>query len=111
MPELDHTLHQPPPPQPALPVPADVLLEQEIEQKRRFTGYGEKISTGCGVLDGLFDERDGNGKSKGNGRGSGVGGGVERGIVVGVSAGEGGEGLLVSQSFLEYCGIRRENLK
>jgi hypothetical protein len=38
------------------------------------------------------------------------GGGVERGIVVGVSAGEGGEGLLVSLSLLEFRDIRRESL-
>jgi len=71
-------------------------LEQEIGQKKRFTAFGERISTGCGVLDELFDSC-GNGKGKGTGMNMGVGGGgVERGIVVGISAGDEREGLLVS---------------
>lgn len=71
------------------PVSADVLLEREMRGRRRFTGRiggmereRERVSTGCGVLDGVF----------GVGR-AGGGSGVERGVVLGVSGGD--EAVLV----------------
>ncbi|EPE26415.1 hypothetical protein GLAREA_02328 [Glarea lozoyensis ATCC 20868] len=98
-------------PQPAIPITADLLLELELKQRERFGG--ERVSTGCGLLDGLFDGGVGGGGETGSMRGDeGDGGnktrddrnhgrGVERGIVLGVSAeGREGEGVLLSLSLL-----------
>lgn len=92
--ELDHsTLNAAPPPEPAKPMTADLLLNLEIQQRRRFAGPNQeklRVSTGCEILDELFDGGDATG-----------GRGMERGIVVGVSAeGREGEGILVSFLFL-----------
>ncbi|KAF4629267.1 hypothetical protein G7Y89_g8881 [Cudoniella acicularis] len=84
MPEIDHT--PPPPPEPARPITADRLLALEIEQRKRFGG--ERVGTGCEVLDELFGSASG-------------GDGLERGIVIGVSCeGREGEGVLISLHLL-----------
>ncbi|EHL01041.1 hypothetical protein M7I_3003 [Glarea lozoyensis 74030] len=96
-------------PQPAIPITADLLLELELKQRERFGG--ERVSTGCGLLDGLFDGGVGGGGETGSMRGDeGDGGnktrddrnhgrGVERGIVLGVSAeGREGEGVLLNST-------------
>jgi len=76
----------------------------------RFTrdGNGERVSTGCGVLDGVFSVRTR----------EGGGGGVERGVVLGVSGGD--EGVLVccisflpissSSPVLKFSAIERSSL-
>ena len=77
MPEVDHIVT--PPPEPAEPILASQLLELELKHRRRFSGRGERISTGCKEIDDYV-----------------LGGaGLERGIVVGIS-GESSEGRLVS---------------
>lgn len=81
MPEIDHSA-----PQPALPILASVLLQNEVKARRRFAGRGERISTGGPEID---DHVLG-------------GGGFERGIVVGIN-GVDDVGRLVSQR-LYYFG-------
>lgn len=66
---------------PAEPMLASSLLDAEERRRRRFAGKGERLSTGCTVVD---DAVLG-------------GGGLERGIVLGISA-EDLEGRLVSGS-------------
>lgn len=95
--ELDHSkLNAEPPPEPAKPMTADLLLDHEIQQRRRFAGPNQerrRVSTGCEILDELFDGGD----ATESGRG------MERGIVVGVSAeGRDGEGILVSLFFMRF---------
>ena len=77
MPEVDHTVT--PPLEPAKPILSSQLLELELKQRQRFSGRGERISTGCKEIDDYVLGGDG----------------LERGIVVGIS-GESSEGRLVS---------------
>jgi hypothetical protein len=76
-------------PQPAQPILASSLLEAEEKQRRRFSGWGERVRTGCAEIDEyvLGDARRG--------------GGFERGIVLGISAGD-ADGRLVRGSSLIY---------
>jgi hypothetical protein len=67
--------------EPAEPMLASSLLDAEERQRRRFAGKGERLSTGCTIVD---DAVLG-------------GGGLERGIVLGISADD-LEGRLVSGS-------------
>ena len=80
--EVDHT--EVPPPEPARPILASNLLAIEKRQRKRFSGRGERIRTGCGEIDDCM-----------------LGGGFERGIVVGISA-EAEEGRLVSCCFCPF---------
>ncbi|CAG8983437.1 hypothetical protein HYALB_00000606 [Hymenoscyphus albidus] len=80
------------PPEPAKPFTADLLLTLELQHHQRFGGPNQerqRVSTGCEVLDTLFD----GGESVERGRG------VGRGTVVGLSA-EGREGVLLSLNLL-----------
>ncbi|CAG8958036.1 hypothetical protein HYFRA_00000380, partial [Hymenoscyphus fraxineus] len=93
---MSHLNHSPinptTPPEPTKPITADLLLTLELQQHQRFGGPNQerqRVSTGCEVLDTLFD----GGESVERGRG------VERGSVVGVSA-EGREGVLLSLNLL-----------
>lgn len=67
------------PREPAEPMLASSLLDAEERQRRRFSGNGERLSTGCTLVDEAVLG----------------GGGLERGIVLGISA-EDMEGRLVS---------------
>ena len=62
---------------------AERLLAVEMEQRERFSEFGERIMTGCEEIDEVV-----------------LGGGLERGVVVGLSAdaSEGQQGTLVSLS-------------
>jgi hypothetical protein len=64
---------------PAKPILASSLLDLEEKQRRRFAGKGERVSTGCTVVDECVLG----------------GGGLERGIVLGISS-EDLDGRLVS---------------